>query len=151
MKTYGIRISDSKNDVLSVKIGDILQEIKNGSVLKWCILFLDGTPNKGEGLFVNDYKRKINELENGFQLDYDDLLLVSEKFSQIFEIIILGSNSKNKPHHYRNDQEMYRSCDIVIELIDCSFWQVFSKDHELTKRLREKFNEIEFLEPNFQK
>jgi hypothetical protein len=151
MKTHGIRISDGRDDVLTVKIEDILQEIKNGSDLKWCILFLDGTPNKGEGILVNEYKCKINGLENGLHLDWREIFLISKKFFQIFEVTILGCKAEKNLHRYSNDQEMYLSCDIVIELIDCAFWQVFSKNTELIKKLKEKFKKTELLETNFKK
>ena len=61
METHGIRISDSKDNILIVRLSDILEEISNGVSLNWCILFLDGTPNAGEENFVNDYKNKINK------------------------------------------------------------------------------------------
>lgn len=143
MKTYGIRISDSKNDVLNVKIRDILQEIQNGDALNWCILFLDGTPNKGEGVFINQYKNKINKFEDGLQLAWEEIFVVTEKFVQIFEITILGCKAKKNLHHYESDQEMHQSCDIVIELIDCAFWQVFSRNPELIKKLKGKFKKTE--------
>ena len=41
------------------------------------------------------------------------------------------------------DQEKYESCDILIELIDSAFWQVFYKNEELINRLAKKFNKIE--------
>ncbi len=46
---------------------------------------------------------------------------------------------------------MYQSCDIVIELIDCAFWQIFTKDQELIDRIKRKFKEVELLEPNFER
>lgn len=150
MKTCGIRISDSKNGVLSVQIRDILQEIQNGDGLNWCILFIDGTPNAGEGAFINQYKNQVNRLENGLQLTWEEIFAVTDKFVQIFEITILGCKVKENLHRYKFDQEMYESCDIVIELIDCAFWQVFSKKSELIKKLKEKFNKTESLESDFQ-
>lgn len=150
MKTCGIRISDNKSDVLSIMIRDILQEIENGNALNWCVLFLDGTPNEGEGIFINQYKNKVNKSEDGLQLTWEEIFVVTEKFAQIFEITILGCKARKNLHRYQNDKEMYQSCDIVIELIDCAFWQIFSKSSGLIKKLKEKFKEVEFLEPNFQ-
>jgi hypothetical protein len=151
MKTYGIRISDSKDGILNVKITDILQEIQNGDTLNWCILFLDGTPNQEKGQSINQYKNKINKSESGLQIDWNEIYLIGKKFSQTFETTILGSKTREFLHRYENDQEMYQLCDVVIEQIDCAFWQIFSKDLELINKLKAKFKETEILEPNFEK
>jgi hypothetical protein len=49
-------------------------------------------------------------------------------------------------HRYETEQEMYKTCDIVIDLIDCAFWEVYSQDHSLLYLLKNKFKKIEFLE-----
>ena len=45
---------------------------------------------------------------------------------------------------------LYETCDIVIEMIDSNFWEVFSNNENLIKRLPLKFKETEFLDSNFQ-
>ena len=45
---------------------------------------------------------------------------------------------------------MYENCDIVIEKLDSSFWEVFSKNTDLIKRLSSKFKHVKFLESDFQ-
>lgn len=37
-----------------------------------------------------------------------------------------------------NDQEIYESCDFVIEMIDSCYWEVFSKDVDPINRLATK-------------
>ena len=44
------------------------------------------------------------------------------------------------------DQEIYGSCDIVIEMIDSSYWKIFSKDTAFIEHLIEKFKSTELLE-----
>lgn len=46
---------------------------------------------------------------------------------------------------------MYETCDIVIEMIDGGFWEIFSKDIAWIDRLAKKYKKIEFLTPDFQK
>jgi hypothetical protein len=151
MKTYGIRISDCESNVLSVKLSDLLEEISNGAIFYWSVLFLDGIPNTGEGKFINEYKNKINKSMNGLMLDWNEICFINAKLFQIYEITILGCKKQKFLHRYYNDQEMYESCDIVIELIDCAFWQIFSKDSKLIRRINKKFKEVELLESNFKK
>jgi hypothetical protein len=52
---------------------------------------------------------------------------------------------------YETDQIMYESCDIVIEMFDSCFWEVFSKDEDIINRLASKFKETKFLKPDFKK
>lgn len=114
-------------------------------------MFLDGTPIPGKGNIVSEYKNKINKSNEGLQTNWDETFLIGNEFFQIFETIILGCKTQEFLHRYNNDLEMYQSCDIVIELIDCAFWQIFSKDSELIDRLNKKFKDVELLQPNFEK
>lgn len=150
MNTKGIRISDGSDDVLSVSLFDILEEISNGKSFYWSILFLDGTPNQGQGAFLSEYETKINDSENGLNIDWEELLTLSNKFYQMFETTILGCKDVKLLKRYDSDEEMYKACDITIELIDCVFWEVYSKDELLIDRLDKKFEKTEFLEPNFE-
>ena len=149
MKNTGIRISDKENRILSVELSSILDEIHNGNSLYWCILFLDGFTHPEEGKFISELQKKILESENGLIISWKDLQALSTKFHQMFEIIILGCKNKNLLHYYEDEIKMYEICDVAIQLIDCAFWEVFSKDHELIARLGKKFKEIKFLKPDF--
>jgi hypothetical protein len=147
METYGIRISDGLGDVLSPTLSSILEEINYGESFNWCILFLDGTPNPGEGQFLIEYEKKINDSEKGLLISWDELKDLSEKFFQMFEITVLGSRNINLLHPYQEERDMYKACDIVIELIDCAFWEVYVKDGKIIERFKRKFKEIEILGP----
>lgn len=151
MQSHGIRVSDSKDNVLNVNISDILKLIENGNDLKWCILFLDGTPKPEKANIVNNYKKKINGSKEGLKLKWNDICFIGDQLFQIYEIIILASKNQACLYHYASDQEMYQSCDIVIELIDCAFWQIFSKNKDLINAIKGNFKKTELLEPNFEK
>ena len=88
--------------------------------------------------------------ENGVLVEWESLTKLSNKFFQMYGIIILGCRDEKLLRRYEDDQKMYETCDIVIELIDCAFWEVFSKDESFINRLTLKFKEIEFLESDFQ-
>ena len=148
MKTYGIRISDGKGDVLSPTLSDILEEVNEGTSFNWCILFLDGTPNPGQGEFLMKYGKEINHSQNGVFLSLEELKNLSSKFFQMFETIVLRSYNVNLLHRYKEEKNMYITCDVVIELIDCAFWEVYVKDVKVIERLKKRFNEIELLDPD---
>ncbi len=54
---------------------------------------------------------------------------------------LIGCKDENLLHHYENDQDMYETCDITIEMIDSWYWKVFSKDEALASftHTRESF------------
>ena len=132
------------DNVLSPTLSEILEEINVSTQFNWCILFLDGIPHPGQGQFLIEYEKKINDSENGLFLSLDELKNLSSKFFQMFETIVLGSCTANLLHRYKEEKDMYTTCDVVIELIDCAFWEVYAKDIKVIERLRGKFKEIEF-------
>jgi hypothetical protein len=148
MKTYGIRISDGKGDVLSVTLSDILKGIDRDPSFRWCILFLDGTPQPGKGQFLTEYENKINDSKNGLLISWEDLNDLSKKFFQMFEIIVLGCKDISLLHRYEEEKEMHKMCDIVIQLIDCAFWEVYTKEIKIVEKLKKTFKEVEFLDSN---
>ena len=149
MKTKGIRISDGKGNILEPTLLDILEEISDGNSLSWSILFLDGTPSPGQGHFLTEYETKINNSQDGLPIKWEELITLSSKFFQMFETIILGCKDSSLLRRYEKEEEMYTTCDIVIDLIDCAFWEVYSKDQYLLKKLQDKFQETEILEVEF--
>ena len=151
MKSKGIRISDERNEILTVKLSDILEEISNGNNFHWSILDLEASGDLGEDKSMLDFQQNIFKLENGYLINWDELVSLSFKFWQIVDITLIGCKDSSLLEYYETDINMYETCDIVIELIDSGYWEVFSKDEELIKRLAKKFKEIEFLEPDFEK
>jgi hypothetical protein len=145
MRTSGIRISDERGNVLGPTLADILEEITDRDSFYWSILFLDGTPSPGQGHFIAEFKSRIKISENGLLIKYEELVELSSKFHQMFETTVLGCRDEKSLRRYATEKEMYRTCDIVIDLIDCAFWEVYSKDEQLINKLAIKFKEVESL------
>lgn len=141
--TKGIRISDG-DEVLSVTLTDILQEIQ-GKDLFWAILFLDGIWNK-DADFPEGYQEKINHSKNGISTTQSELEKLSGAFFQMYETVVVASKNKEALRRYESDYEMFESCDITIDLVDCAFWVVFSKDKNLLESLKNEFTETEELD-----
>lgn len=149
MKTKGIRISDEIEGVISVKLPDILVEIHNGSTIYWSILYLDASGNLGEEISIVDFENQIFKSENGLYIGWDELNKLSHKFYEIIDIVLIGCKNKNLLYRYKEDREMYETCDIVIQLIDSGYWEIFSKDGQLINSLASKFKEIKHIESDF--
>lgn len=146
MTVKGIKIYEHQSENLI----DILKEIHHGDLLHWSILNLYASGHLGEGKSIVDFENQILKSEKGFFISWNDLISLSNKFWEIIQILIIGCKDEKLLHRYESDQEMYETCDIVIELIDSAFWEVFSKDEDLINRLAAKFKKIEFLESDFQ-
>ena len=116
MKTYGIRLLDGKGNVLKTTLHDILDEIDGGESFYWCLLFLDGIPAPGQGSFLVDFEKKINDSKNGIIVTWEELKRLSIKFFQMFEITVLGCKDVDLLHRFDNENDMYKACDIVIDL-----------------------------------
>jgi hypothetical protein len=151
MVAMGIRILDEIGGVISVNLPDILQEIGHGNSFYWSILYLYSMGHLGEGQSIPVFEEKILNSEKGLLISWEDLNSLSKKFYQIFDITLIGCRDIDLIKRYQNDEEMYNACDIAIEMIDSGCWEVFSKDRHLIYKLVNKFKEIEFLEPNFEK
>jgi hypothetical protein len=147
----GIRILDKKNRIVSVGLPDILKEIDNGDQFKWSILYLQTTGDLGEGRSVPVFEKEIIDAKKGLFITWKELNELSQRFWDLMDIIIIGCKDRDLLRRYENDQEMYETCDIIIEMIDSNYWEVFSKDHNLITTLQAKFKDTKLLEPNFEK
>ena len=151
MKTIGIRILDSKDNYVYVKLTDILEEINNGNLFHWSILYLEADGDFEDVISTHICEEQIRVSEKGFFITWEELNVLSKNFDQVIDIVLLGCKDENLLHRYENDQEKYETCDITIEMVDSCYWEVFSKDESLINRLAAKFKEIKFLEPDFEK
>ena len=145
MKTSGIRIYDSNNNILAISLSDILEEIPKGSSYYWALLFIDGSPEKGCGHFFVEYKNKVNHSEKGLLINFDELNKLDSKFFQIYEVRLLASMHPVLLRRYMTEEEMYKKCELVIELIDCSFWEVHAHKKALILNLQKKFQQTKLL------
>lgn len=149
MSSKGIRISDEKNDVVCIDLQDILEEINNGNSLNWSILFFYGMGHLKDGKSIPDFEEEVRNSERGVFLTWDDLNMFADSLWQAFDFLVIGCTDPRLIVRHENDQEMYETCDIVIHMHDCCFWEVFSRDEDLISRLVKKFKKIEFLKPDF--
>lgn len=126
MRTKGIRIYDSVGEVVRVTLPVILEEVENGNLYHWSILFLDAMGDLGEDKSIPVFQEQIYESEKGFFIGWQELDDLSKKFYQVIDIDLLGCKDISLTKRYKSDREMYETCDIVIQMIDSSYWEIFS-------------------------
>lgn len=149
MKTKGIRIFDIEDGVISVTLLDILQEVFYGAYFYWSILYLEAIGHLGEGKSVVVFADEILTSERGIFIKWGELNVLAKKFSELIDIILIGCKNEQDLRKYEKNQDMFETCDIVIQMIDSSFWEIFSKDEDFIKRLAEKFKDIKFIESDY--
>lgn len=138
MKTKGVRISDIK-DGKCISLNELLENISDETQFFWALLWLDVTPQKNEGKYLVELQKKINQSENGLVITFESLVEISKKIFQEIDLTIIACKMQENIQRYQKDREMYETCDIVIEMIDGGFWEVFSKNIKLIDRLAREF------------
>jgi len=149
MSTKGIRISDLKEDKC-ISLSELLDTIPSADQLNWALLWFDVTPKEKEGKRLTELQKKVQESNKGLPFTFASLIELSRKIFQEIEVLIIGCKNKENIHRYKDDQEMYETCDIVIEMIDGGFWEVFSKNTNWIDRLAKKYKKVELLASDFQ-
>jgi len=150
MKTQGIRIWDKNSFGINVDLTEILKMVVGGEFYHWSILFLDVIGFLGEGRSNPDFANRIFESAKGFFISWEDLNLMATKCEQVIDITIIGCKDKKLLVRYDEDQQMYETCDIVIEMLDSTCWEIFSKDDKIIQNLAKKFKKTELLEYDLQ-
>jgi hypothetical protein len=135
-----------ENGAVAIVLSDILQEIDNGASMYWSILWLDATVYLGSNYSMLEIEHQINDSKKGLMISWEDLNVLSNKFYQIIDVIIIGCKDKSSLKCYDNNREMYTACDVGIEMIDSSYWKVFSKDQHLIDKLLAKFKKTELVD-----
>lgn len=151
MNTKGVRILDKENGVVSVQLHDILREVSNGHLFTWSILCFDSMVDLGKDKSILEFEKVINDSKKDSFITWEELNILSKKFHQIIDMVLLGCKDKNSLRRYEHDRDMCETCDIVIDMIDTSYWEVFSKDDHLINRLASKFKDIQFLTSDLRK
>ena len=151
MQTQGIRILDKHKHIVSVELPDIISEITNGGSFYWSILYLDAMGDLGEGKSIPIFQQQIEDSDKGVFVTWEYINLLAVQLYELMDLTLIGSKNQSLLHRYPNEKKMYASCDIVIEMIDSSYWKVFSKDAAFIHKLAAKFKETELLDPDFEK
>ena len=141
----GIRILDKINRVVVVELPAILAELEGGHEMSWAILDLYATGDLGPTVSMPKFEERIRLASKGLKITWNELTELSSKFWDLMDILLIGSNEGEFLHRYSNDREMYESCDVVIEMVDSHFLEVFAKDDAFIKRLAAKFERIELI------
>lgn len=126
-----------------VELIDILKLIeKDKQQLIWSILDLqavgDITTIWESGIV--DFEETIKHLPYGYILSWQMLTNLAQKFDDLIDIVIIGCYEMAQIPSCV-DADIYLSSEIVLELIDSSFWQIYTKDERLLQNLDRKLSQ----------
>ncbi len=139
-----IKIADG-DEFLSFDLVDILICIKSRVIIyNWAILDIYCTSKNKSNFNILNFEKQVNSKKNLFVLDFEGLLALSTKINQTIDGIFIASKN-NLPPNKPNTTKLEQNFDVVIEVIDSSYWTVYSKDSEIIKLLKDRFNNTEII------
>lgn len=145
MNVCGLRIFEDKHNVVSISLGEILDLISNKDEFNLAILFLDATENLRGNHPLASLEQQIKKSKNGFHITLDELYELFSKIDQIIDLDLIGSRNKNRLQRYETDKEMYESCEIVIRMVDSSYWEIYFHDNILLEKFEKRFTKTEWI------
>ena len=130
-----IVLKGDDTEILSVNLEDILQKIRGIEVYQWKILWIDGVSHK---LHMGNLVKAVNDSSDGLLIKSKKLLVLSTKFYQLYELILIGDKDQNKLHRLE-DNDLKKDCEFFIELVDSSYWEITSKNKTFMDNIKQNF------------
>ena len=130
---------NNKDGIMSVELHDILDVIGKNDY-HWSVLEIDFVGDIGERNYTSkQFMQDAVKRENGYFISMDKLRQYSKNMYQLYDCQIIACKDKKNPKEYDTEEEMYATCDIVLELFDFPFWEIRSKDKNLLKKIAKTF------------
>lgn len=145
MNIYGLRIFEDKYNAVSISPLEILDLISDKEEFNWAILFLDAAGSLHGKHSLMNFSQKIKISKTGLFLTLGELYDLFSSLDQIIDLDLIGSRNKNRLQRYETDKEMYVSCEIVIRMVDSSYWEVYFHDKILFKKFENRFAKTEWI------
>lgn len=129
---------------LSTSLKDLLEDITpfmDNYVMG--VFELDGFLYEGVpeefGLLID----KINETKEGYIIDLTELKRLANELTQVINLILVISDSKNNFIQYVDSDEWRKKQKIIIEIVDGDYWEVYSSNDKLISHLEHKYKDTE--------
>lgn len=142
-----IKINGDDEDVLSVRLEDILNCFQNRrSEVFWGILWVYLTIKQGVDCNVLEFEEGINKSEHGKLFTLDKILSLSGKIDQAIEFLLIGDGKVENIKKYKSDELMRENCEYIIELVDSSFWLVYTMDDDFIQNIFQELPGVKYDE-----
>lgn len=147
-----IEIRDKKGDdvgILAVDLSHILDLLsKEGPVCSWSILDLYSMGYKEENPRMLEIEQRISNIEEGIPVSWADLKSLAKSCKQIIDAVIVGYKDPAYRPRLSSEhtiKELYKECEIVLELIDSSMWCIYASNDGIIQRFQNRFQDTKLL------
>ena len=125
--------------ISTLNLGAILELIGLNN-LCWSILHIWAISNQDSELDIFRLEEKTKD-ETGYPLAWNELIAIARDLEQVNECTIVGiSPSKQLPDRSLSLEELRSICDIVIEGVDSTTWEISVQNEELRRKLAKIFS-----------
>ena len=137
-----IQIRDKTAHLLEPKLRDLLRIISGeGPALHWAILEFEAVGNLSPGPHVGEINEIIKRSPSGFLLDWGHLVTIADKLLQAINATFVGCRTAESLPGV-HDSDIYAKSEIVIEVVDSSWWEVYARDDRVVQRFIDAFHEV---------
>ena len=105
--------------------------------IKWRLFNLLAV-GKLDKVKIIDLEKLVSNSENGYEIDFSFLEELAVGLDDIQEILITGSSLYSRNLNITG-KDAYENFDYWLELVDSSYWEVFSKNESFIKLVKSEF------------
>jgi hypothetical protein len=117
---------------------DIINEINNGSDLFWIIQNMELIGRFENTKYVN-YAQKANPYNACCPILWKTMVEIAPYIDWVVWMDFIAFKNENKIRVYESDFELLKNCYIGIFRFDGEYWQIFTQDADLYKKILDKF------------
>ena len=135
--------SKDSSGVLLEELVEVLEALPPSAVdLNWWLLDFDGVGDITEtGRTLMQLVRTVAEARVGISVTWEELLQIASNLDQIYEIVLFGAEAAEEPSaRTLSLEELAKDGEVVVQLIDCRFWEIAAKERSVIEHVRERFN-----------
>jgi len=140
---YVIEIKDRDQDGASaLSLTKLLTVIEpDVSHLSWAIFSLWTTGDLKGGKSILSLERGIQEAPKGLEMSWKDLCSLAADLWQVVDGVFVGCQDKATIPD-RSVEDPCILCDIVVEMVDSSYWEICSPNKQLMERFSKRFLDV---------
>lgn len=106
----------------------------------WSILHIWAVSNQQSDINVLGLEEKTKS-STGYQVRWDTLVKIARNLDEVYECTIVAVDSPNQlPDRNLPLEELKNLCDIVIEGVDSTVWEITVLNDELNRKLAKHFS-----------
>ena len=147
-----LQINDAEDHILSFDLIDILEALDGESPgFTWAIheLWAESAEGSlldlGPGRNVLRFEEELKASPIGVVMDWQQLVALARSARQVIDAIIVATRDIGSLPEWVSVEDLYKTCEIVIEACDSSYWLVYARNDLLINKLETAFKDVKRL------